>query len=143
MVFREPMCLHQLYSNTDDKSTVMTQNILVTSMPIDIETFNEHSDTELKGETNAERVITYLARNDDKAFTPSEIAAGAGVKKGSVSTVLSRLEDANLVRHKGEYWAIGDMDRVRDAYNFHKTVQRLNEQYGSEDPEEWKEHAVD
>ena len=112
-------------------------------MPIDIETFNDSSESELTGETNAERIITFLARNDDKAFTPSEIADGSGVKKGSVSTVLSRLEDADLVRHKGEYWAIGDMDRVRDAYDFHKTVERLNEQYGEEDLEEWKEHAVE
>ncbi|RQG95760.1 winged helix-turn-helix domain-containing protein [Natrarchaeobius oligotrophus] len=112
-------------------------------MPIDIETFDGSSESELEGETNAERIITFLARNDDKAFTPSEIAEGSGVTKGSVSTVLSRLEDENLVRHKGKYWAIGDMDRVRDAYDLHRTVQRLNKQYGEEDLEEWKEHAVE
>ncbi|ARS89856.1 MarR family transcriptional regulator [Natrarchaeobaculum aegyptiacum] len=112
-------------------------------MPIDIETFDASSEHELTGETNAERIITFLARNDDKAFTPAEIADGSGVKKGSVSTVLSRLEDKQLVRHKGEYWAIGDMDRVRDAYDFHRTVQRLDDQYGDEDLEEWQEHAAE
>lgn len=112
-------------------------------MPIDIETFDESTDEELEGETNAEKIITFLAQNKEKAFTPSEIANGSDVKRGSVSTVLSRLEDRDLVRHKGDYWAIGDMETVRRAYDYHKLVERLNEQYGEEDIDEWRERAVE
>lgn len=111
-------------------------------MPIDIETFTEASDEELTEVTNAEKVIRFLFRNDDKAFQPSEIAKGAGVKKNSISTVLRRLRERNLVEHKGDYWAIGDEETVRDAFYFHRTMENLNERFGAEDVEKWREHAA-
>ncbi|MDF9747494.1 MarR family transcriptional regulator [Natrinema salsiterrestre] len=112
-------------------------------MPIDIEKFDESSDVELSEPTNGEKVVQFLARNNDAAFTPAEIADGAGVKRNSVGTVLRRLEDRDLVRHKGDYWAIGDMDRVRDAYRNHQMMQKLDERCGEEDPENWKNHAAE
>ncbi len=112
-------------------------------MPIDIETFDEGSSDELVERTNAERVVEFLARNDDKAFTPSEIADGTGVKRASIGTVLRRLEDRDLVRHKGEYWAIGSPERVRDAFRFHRLVDELDEQMGEEDLDEWREYAAE
>ncbi|WP_435183728.1 MarR family transcriptional regulator [Halobellus sp. EA9] len=111
-------------------------------MPIDIETFAEASDEELSEVTNAERVVRFLSRNDDKAFTPAEIADGAGVKRSSISTVLRRLRERDLVRHKGDYWAIGDEERVRDAFQFHRVTASLNERFGAEDAAEWREHAA-
>ncbi|MFC4990048.1 winged helix-turn-helix domain-containing protein [Saliphagus infecundisoli] len=112
-------------------------------MPIDIETFTEGTSDDLTEVTNAEKVVRFLVRNNDKAFTPSEIADGTGVKKNSISTVLRRLEDREFVQHKGDYWAIGDEERVRDAYRFHQQLNELDDQFGEEDVEEWKAHAAD
>lgn len=112
-------------------------------MPIDIETFSEASDEELTESTNAEKVVRFLFHHNDKAFTPSEIAEGAGVKKSSISTVLRRLKDRDLVQHKGDYWAIGDEDRIRDAFRFHQVMEGLNERFGEEDLDEWREYAVE
>ncbi|OLZ42153.1 TrmB family transcriptional regulator [Natrinema saccharevitans] len=112
-------------------------------MPIDIDTFDKRSSEELNGLTNAEKVVRFLAANDDAAYTPSEIAARVDVKKNSIGTVLSRLEDRDLVRHKGDYWAIGDPDTVRDAYEAHRLLESLDERYGTEDLEEWREHAAE
>lgn len=120
----------------------MTLETVLTTMPIDIETFSEASDEELTEVTNAERVVRFLFRNDDKAFTPSEIAEGAGVKTNSISTVLRRLRERDLVKHKGDYWAIGDKETVRDAFQFHRTLDDLNERFGAEDVDEWREHAA-
>jgi hypothetical protein len=120
----------------------MTLETVLTHMPIDIETFTDASDEELSEVTNAEKVVGFLYRNNDKAFTPSEIADGAGVKKNSIGTVLRRLERRNLVHHNGEYWAIGNEETVRDAFSFHRTMADLDERYGSEDVEEWREHAA-
>ena len=120
----------------------MTIGTVVTYVPIDIETFDGASEDELGEPTNAEKVVRFLAWNDDKAFTPSEIAEGTGVKKSSIGTVLRRLEDRNLVRHRGDYWAIGDLDLVRDAYDFHRTLADLDERFGEEDHEKWREHAA-
>lgn len=111
-------------------------------MPIDIETFDEASDEELTETTNAEKAVRFLVQNNDKAFTPAEIAKGAGVKKSSISTVLRRLEKRDLVQHKGDYWAIGDEERVRDAFRFHQTMEDLNERLGEEDMDDWREHAA-
>jgi Mn-dependent DtxR family transcriptional regulator len=112
-------------------------------MPIDIETFDESSGDELEDLTNAEKVIRFLASNDDKAYTPSEIAERVEIQKNSIGTVLSRLEDRGLVRHKGNYWAIGEMEAVRDAYRTHRIMETLDERYGEEDLEEWRDHAVE
>ncbi|MGQ3412531.1 MarR family transcriptional regulator [Natrinema sp. LN54] len=112
-------------------------------MPIDIETFDESSSDELNTLTNGEMVVRFLATNDDKAYTPSEIAERIDIKKNSIGTVLSRLEDRNLVRHKGDYWAIGERETVRDAYRTHRIMEALDERYGEEDLEEWREHAAE
>lgn len=121
----------------------MTLETLLTAMPIDIDTFTEASTEELSGITNAEKVIRFLYQNRDKAFTPSEIAEGTRVKKTSISTVLRRLEERESVQHKGDYWALGDEERVRDAYRFHQTMDDLDERFGAEDIDEWRQHAVE
>lgn len=126
-----------------DWDTIMTVETVLTHMPIDIETFTEASDEELTEVTNAEKVVRFLYQNDDKAFTPSEIAEGAGVKKNSISTVLRRLRERDLVQHKGDYWAIGDEETVQDAFRFHRTMEDLDQRLGTEDIDEWREHAAD
>lgn len=115
----------------------------MTHVPIDIETFDEAGEEDLGKPTNAERVVRFLLRNDDRAFTPSEIAEQAGVKRSSINTVLRRLEDRDLVRHKGDYWAIGDEQRVRDAFQFHRSLADLDDRFGDEDVGEWREHAAE
>lgn len=121
----------------------MTVQTLLTGVPIDIETFDRASEDELHEPTNGEKVVRFLVRESDKAFTPAEIAERAGVKKSSISTVLRRLEDRGLVRHKGDYWAIGDEETVRDAYDFHRVLEDLDERFGEEDLDEWRKHAAE
>ena len=134
---------HSDAGESGDRRTLMTIETVLTFMPIDIETFSEANSTELSEVTNAEKVVRFLLHNDDKAFTPSEIAEGTGVKKNSISTVLRRLENRELVQHKGDYWAIGDRDRVQDAFQFKRVINDLDERYGEEDANEWREHAAD
>ena len=120
----------------------MTLQTVLTYMPIDIERFTGSADEELTEVTNAERVIRFLYQNDDKAFTPSEIAEGTGVKKTSIGTVLRRLEERGLIEHKGDYWAIGDEQVVLNAFRFHQTMDALDERFGAEDLAEWRDHAA-
>lgn len=125
-----------------DKDTGMTLQTVLIAMPIDIETFTEASEEELTEMTNAEKVIRFLLQNDDKAFRPSEIAEGADVKKNSINTVLRRFEERSLVQHKGDYWAIGDEEAVREAFRFHRIMEDLDERFGTEDIDEWRDHAA-
>lgn len=112
-------------------------------MPIDIDTFAEADDRELTRVTNAERVIRFLYDNREQAFTASEIADRTRINSNSIGTVLRRLEERDLVRHKGDYWALGPGERVREAYDFHRTMTTLDEEYGAESEGAWREHAVE
>ena len=82
----------------------------IADMPIDIDEFKTASKEALSVEegTHADSILSFLADNDDRAFTQKEIHEETGIKRGSVGAVLSRLEDAGLVRHKGRYWAISE-----------------------------------
>ena len=114
-------------------------------MPIDIETFESSPEDRLQhsGETNADRVMRFLAAHPDQAFTQSEIRDATDVKAGSISVVLSRLEDRGLVRHKGNYWALGEADDVAAYASMLESTRAANDRLGEEDIKEWLEHAVD
>lgn len=62
--------------------------------------------------TNAFKIMTFLRNNSDKAFKQGEIAEGSGVKLGSVGVVLARLQEYDLVEHKGEYWRLASDARL-------------------------------
>ena len=114
-------------------------------MPIDIETFESTPPERLEqsGETNADRVMRFLSANPDMAFTQSEIRDATDVKAGSISVVLSRLEERGLVRHKGNYWALGTDDDVAAYVSMLESTRTANDRFGEEDVEEWLEYAVD
>ena len=108
-------------------------------MPIDIERFETEPDDTLRatGPTNAEVILSFLASHPDQAFTPREIHHETQIPRGSVGVVLSRLEDRELVRHRGEYWAIeedADIDRTLTAMT---TARAVTDRFGPEDPDEW------
>lgn len=104
-------------------------------MPISIEEFESRDRDD--GPTNAERVLRFLARNEDKAFRAVEIAEATGVVENSVHPVLHRLEERGLVRHREPYWAVGDPDAVREATVFHSVAAHLDEEFGPERRSEW------
>jgi hypothetical protein len=104
-------------------------------MPISIDEFESHDPGGQR--TNAERVLRFLARNRDKAYRAVEIAEATGVNENSIHPVLNRLEERGLVRHREPYWAIGDLEAVRDAIVFHSASSALDEELGPESREEW------
>lgn len=111
-------------------------------MPIDMETFEEGDEAALgAGRSQPERVLSFLAQHADTAFQPNEISQRLDIPNNSIHPVLKRLEDRDLVRHKGRYWAItDDHDRLRSLTQYELATRTLNELYGEEDPDEWAEH---
>ncbi len=65
------------------------------------------------------------------------------MKTGSISVVLSRFEDRGLVRHKGNYWALGEADEVTAYTSMVESTRIANDRFGEEDIDGWLEHAVD
>lgn len=110
-------------------------------MPIDIETFEERTEERPGGgRSQPERVLAFLAENADSAYRPNEIAQAVDIPNNSIHPVLKRLEDRDLVRHKGTYWAItDDRDRLQALSQYTIATTSMNKLYGEEDPEEWAE----
>jgi len=83
-------------------------------MPINIDRFEDNPEEtlDITEGTQPHRILTFLAANDDQAFTQTEIHEATDIPRGSVGVVLSRLEDRGLVRHRGRYWAIADDERL-------------------------------
>lgn len=104
-------------------------------MPISIDEFESRGPE--KRETNAERVVRFLARNRDKAYKAIEIAEATDINENSIHPVLNRLEERGLVRHREPYWAIGDLEKVRDAMMFSSAAEFLDEALGPESRKEW------
>lgn len=105
---------------------------------VDIEEFDAADPEEFEPPSASERILAFLANHDDRAWKASAIAERADVNPGSVSTLLGRLRDRGLVRHKEPYWAItDDEERLAAASSLHAATARLDERYGEEEPEEW------
>lgn len=106
---------------------------------IDIEEFENAGDDEFEQRNDTERIVLFLDRNDDRAWKAATIAAELELETDTVSSILSRLKERNLVRHKRPYWAItDDEERLQEAYQLHQRHKAANKQYGEEELEELK-----
>jgi len=106
-------------------------------MPINIDRFEGEPEDVLditKG-TQQHTVLTFLAANDEQAFTQTEIHEATDIPRGSVGVVLSRLEDRELVRHRGRYWAIAEDDRLASyaAQQAASSSSTTDDYYGDSD----------
>lgn len=105
-------------------------------MPITIDEFDRF-DSDESEPTNAERVLRFLVRNRENAYKATEIADVTGVAENSIHPTLNRLAARDLVRHKEPYWAIGDLEYVRDTFVFRSNTAFLDEELGPESQAEW------
>jgi len=96
------------------------------------------------GPSVPEQVLVYLYTNRDRAFSRSEITTGIEEDPNTVGTALSRLKQRNLVRHSGEYWArTEDLERIQNAWDLHTVTERLRDEDGGIEPDEWDAVAPD
>jgi hypothetical protein len=111
-------------------------------MPVSIDDF-ESGDLP-SGPSVPEQVVTYLHTHRNQAYTRSEIATAIDADPNTVGTALTRLKERDLVRHRGEYWAItNDTDRVTAAYDLHTASERLDDRDGGIDAGAWDATAPD
>ncbi|GCF16008.1 hypothetical protein Harman_39430 [Haloarcula mannanilytica] len=80
-------------------------------------------------------ILSFLTAHSEQAYTPKEIHEATDVARGSVDVVLSRLEDRDLVRHRGEYWAINDAGDIEKTLSAMATARAATDRLGSEDPD--------
>jgi len=108
-------------------------------MPIDIDRFEKSPSETLRsgGRTNAEEILSFLATHPEQAYTPKEIHEATDVARGSVGVVLSRLEEQEFVRHRGEYWAMSETEDIEKTLSAMATARTATDRLGEEDPAEW------
>lgn len=88
-------------------------------MPIDIDRFEDATAT--RAATTSQRIVRFLAANDDRAYRRAEIAEAIDADPETVGTNLTRLKERSLVRHREPYWAFTDdrehaVEAVRSLY---------------------------
>ncbi|AEN05957.1 hypothetical protein [Halolamina sp.] len=109
----------------------------MSSGTIDIEEFESAGGGEFEQRNDTERIVLFLDRNNDRAWKAATIAEDLSLDTDTVSSILSRLKERNLVRHKRPYWAItDDEERLRDVYQLHHQQQNADERYGEENLDE-------
>lgn len=81
-------------------------------MPIDIDRFETAES--LEAAPTSERILRFLRRNRDRAYTRSEIAEAIDADPETVGTNLTRLKARGLVSHRSPYWALPPDDRSAD-----------------------------
>lgn len=106
-------------------------------MPIGIDRFDDQPEDVLDIETGSQphTILTFLATHDEQAFTQTEIHEETDIPRGSVGAVLSRLEQRDLVRHRGRYWAIAEDDRLASyaAQEGASSASTTDDYYGQTD----------
>lgn len=111
-------------------------------MSIDRDTFENTAEDELADLSVPDRVLGFLAANEERAFKAREIASQIGVDQGAVSTALSRLKDRELVEHKATYWAVvDDIERLDGYSGYERATELFNDRLGTEDESVWRDHA--
>ncbi len=99
-------------------------------MPIDRETFDQASEEELSELSTIDKVLGFLAVNEDKAFRAREIAQETDLDGGAVSTSLLRLEEQSVVEHKGTYWAVAtETGKFENSDMFARAKALFNDQF--------------
>lgn len=113
-------------------------------MPVSRDEFEELSaeTLDVSKETNTRRVLSFLDRNPEQAFTRSEIADGTGVSATDLGEVLTYLEELRLVAHRSDYWAI-DEHRTSSLAGMSHGFAAVEDRFPPEDMSEWDDHAVD
>lgn len=115
-------------------------------MPVEFEPYDPDDGgprLELSEDSNAYKILSFLAGHPETGFTPREVSEETDVPRNSVGVTLSRLEERDLVRHKEPYWAIGDDDRLASYAGMLHGTRAAAERFGDEDWGDWQETAVD
>lgn len=116
-------------------------------MPVEFDEFRENQagtdDLPVDPNSNAYKVLSFLAENSALGFKPSEIREHVDVPKGSLNPTLSRLEERGLVEHEPPYWSASDDDRLAAIAGTMFSMEAFEEHYGDDDFTGWHETDVD
>jgi DNA-binding transcriptional ArsR family regulator len=114
-------------------------------MPVE---FDEYSESDgyggsIEPGSNSHEILSFLAEHPEQGFTPTEIHEHVDIPMGSIGPTLKRLEERELVRHKGPYWAIARDDRIGGFEATQRSLEAIADVDDEWDDVDWEEEAVD
>ncbi len=115
-------------------------------MPVEFDEYRERSQSNglsIDPDTNAYKVLAFLAEHPDLGFKPSEIREHVDVPAGSINPTLSRLRERGLVEHEAPYWSASDDDRLSAIAGTMYSMKAFEDHYGDDDFEGWHETDAD
>lgn len=116
-------------------------------MPVEFDEYKKTRDDTgglpVDPDSNAFKILSFLAQRPELGFKPSEIREHVDIPKGSLNPTLSRLEERNLVEHEAPYWSAGDDDRLAAIAGTMYSMQAFEDRYGDDDFSDWHESDVD
>lgn len=118
-------------------------------MPIPADEFDSLDDDrpeiDLSPDTTQGTIYRFLLGNADRAFRQREIIAALDVPAGSVGPTLSRLEDHDLVDHRGQYWRVDDAAHAvaSGAVLGTESADEVDGGFSDDEVRAWMETAVD
>lgn len=116
-------------------------------MPVEFEEYRENcaetGGLPIDPESNAFRILVFLADHPDLGYKPSEIHDHTGIPKGNLNPTLSRLEERGLVEHEAPYWSISIDDRIAGITGTMYSMQAFEDQYSDDDFSGWHDSDSD
>lgn len=115
-------------------------------MPVEFDEYRASrpdDDLPVDPDSNAFRILQFLARTPSLGFKPSEIRDAVEIPEGSVNPTLSRLAERGLVEHESPYWSVADDDRVAAVEGTVHTMAAFEERHGDDEFDGWHESDVD
>lgn len=114
-------------------------------MPVDFDEYRRHRDDApdlaLDPDSNAFRILSFLAENPELGFKPGEIHDQVEIPKGSLNPTLSRLEERGLVEHEPPYWSAAEDDRLAAVAGTMYGMKAFEDHHEDDDFSGW--HATD
>ncbi|USZ67110.1 MarR family transcriptional regulator [Halorussus salilacus] len=112
-------------------------------MPITKDDF-ERIDDEEPPDGEADRLLDFLIRNDEKAYTKAELTEEVDSNRERVGTLLDRLKERGSVERKSDYWRVSDHElAARAGTGLTAETARQYDDGEEFDVERWAEYAVD
>lgn len=116
-------------------------------MPVEFDAYRQTSDAAAElptdPDSNAFRILSFLAEQPELGFKPSEISEHVDVPSGSLNPTLSRLESRGLVEHEPPYWSVADDDRLAAIEGTLHSMRAFESHYSDDTFDGWAETDVD
>lgn len=104
-------------------------------MPVDLRTHDPDDSIDIAPGTNKAKIIKLLYSNPHLGYKPAEIHSNLGIPKGSVTTTLLRLREAEHIGRTtdGYYHALETRDDLRRFATGLAQVEELTARYADDD----------